>query len=130
VHVGQKDIPATLARRLLGPDKIVGVSVGNVAQAKEAQSAGADYVGVGPCFPTASKKDARAPISLEVVRAVKESVHIPVVGIGGINEGNACEVTAAGADGVAVISAVVSAPDVEKAAHSVLAAVRAGKKQR
>ena len=117
VHVGQDDMPAKLARRLMGPDKIVGVSASSVEEALRAEADGADYVSASPVFATPTKPDAPPPTGLEGLRAIVEAVRIPVVAIGGINEGNVEEVIRAGADGVAVISAVVAAPDIAAAAR-------------
>lgn len=127
VHVGQDDIPVPLARKLLGSGKIIGVSVDNVAEARQAEADGADYVGLGPFFPTASKADAGEPVTLDTLRAVRQAIKIPVVAIGGIKAENARAIVAAGANGVAVISAVVGAPDVKQAAAALLAEIRAGK---
>lgn len=115
VHLGQDDIPALVARRLLGPDKIIGISVGDAAEARRAQEEGADYVGLGPFFPTGSKDDVGEPVGLDTLRKVKEAIDIPVVAIGGIKVEKVAALCAAGADGVAVISAVVSAPDIKGA---------------
>lgn len=117
VHVGQDDMPAPLARKLMGPEKIVGVSVDNLEQALQAERDGADYVGAGPILATPTKPDAAPPIGLEGLAEICRQVSIPVVAIGGINETNAAAVIAAGAAGVAVVSAVVAAPDVEAAAR-------------
>ncbi|WP_434075036.1 thiamine phosphate synthase [Moorella naiadis (nom. illeg.)] len=117
LHIGQEDLPAPVARKLLGPDKILGVSTGTVAEARQAEADGADYLGVGSIYATGSKGDAGEPIGPAGLRAIKEAVKIPVVGIGGINASNAAAVIAAGAAGVAVISAVISAPDVAAAAR-------------
>ncbi|HIC94918.1 MAG TPA: thiamine phosphate synthase [Anaerolineae bacterium] len=116
VHVGQDDMPAKLARRLMGP-KIVGVSAGSVEEALRAEADGADYVSASPVFATPTKPDAPPPTGLEGLRAIAEAVRIPVIAIGGINEDNVGEVIRAGADGVAVISAVVAAPDIAEAAR-------------
>ncbi|BCV22719.1 thiamine-phosphate synthase [Moorella sp. Hama-1] len=117
LHIGQEDLPAPIARQLLGPDKILGVSTGTIAEARQAEADGADYLGVGSIYATGSKGDAGEPIGPEGLRAIKEAVNIPVVGIGGINAGNAAAVIAAGAAGVAVISTVIGAPDVAAAAR-------------
>jgi thiamine-phosphate pyrophosphorylase len=117
VHLGQEDMPAEVARRLIGPDRILGVSARSVAEAKEAEAAGADYLGVGDIFGTTSKPDAGAPIGLERFAEIVSSVSIPVVGIGGITLENAALVMQSGAAGVAVISAVIGAPDPEAAAR-------------
>ncbi len=126
VHVGQKDIPAAVARQLLGPDKIVGLSATNVQQALEAEREGvADYVGVGPIFtfPTVIKPDASPPMELERLAEIASSVSMPIVAIGGIEIGNAKAVIEAGADGVAVVHAVAWAEDVAAAARELLTIV-------
>jgi thiamine-phosphate pyrophosphorylase len=127
VHVGQDDMPAEVARRLIGPDKILGVSAETVAQAKEAEAAGANYLGVGDIFGTPSKPDAGAPIGLAHFAEIVRSVSLPVVGIGGITLANAAAVIEAGAVGVAVISAVVGAPDPEAAAWRLRQIVETGR---
>ena len=108
VHVGQSDMPAVEVRRLIGPDKILGVSVSTVAQAIKAQKDGADYLGVGPVFPTQTKTDADPPIGLSGLADIRKAVPLPIIAIGGINKKNAGQVMQF-ADGVAVISAVLSA---------------------
>ena len=116
VHVGQEDIPLSDARRLIG-QKIIGVSAGTVAEARQAMAEGADYLGIGAIFATPSKADADIS-GLEGLRAIAEAVHgCPLVAIGGIGEANANGVLAAGADGLAVVSAVMSARDPEEAAR-------------
>lgn len=127
VHVGQEDMPAAPARRLIGPDRILGVSATSLAQALQAEREGADYLGGGPIFPTGSKADAAPPMGLEGLSAVADRVRIPVVAIGGVSLENVEAVVGAGADGVAVISAVVGAPDVEEAARLLRARVAAAK---
>jgi thiamine-phosphate diphosphorylase len=116
VHVGQKDLPVAAVRRLIPPDFVVGCSTNNVEEARAAQADGASYVSVGRLFPTASKRDTR-PATLDTLRAVKAAVQVPVCAIGGIDESNIEEVLAAGADMVAVIAAVVGAPDPREAAR-------------
>jgi thiamine-phosphate pyrophosphorylase len=115
VHLGQKDLPAAAVRAFVPADFIVGVSTNNVKEARRAQADGASYVAVGALFATTSKAVTR-PASPERLREVKDAVSMPVVGIGGINEGNIDQVLAAGADAVAVISAVTAADDVRGAA--------------
>ncbi|APC09402.1 Thiamine-phosphate synthase [Moorella thermoacetica] len=117
LHIGQEDLPAPVARKLLGPEKILGVSAGTTDEARQAEADGADYLGVGSIFATGSKGDAGSPIGLEGLRAIRAAVKIPIVGIGGINPDNAAGVIAAGADGVSVISAVIGAADVAAAAR-------------
>ncbi len=116
VHLGQDDTPISMARKIMGYDRIIGISAHNLSQALEAQEAGADYLGVGPVFPTPSKDDASAPIGIPALREICDRVTIPVVAIGGINAGNAEEVLKAGASGVAVISAIFGAGDIIRAA--------------
>ncbi len=116
VHLGQRDLPLEAARKLVPPGFIVGVSTNNVEEAREALAGGASYIAVGSIFPTGTK-DLTRPASLEGLREVKAAVDPPVVAIGGINAGNIDEVLAAGADAVAVISAVCAAGDVRKAAR-------------
>jgi len=117
VHLGQSDIPVEDARALLGDDKIIGVTVHNAAEAADAESEGADYVSVGTIFRTNTKPDAQQGLGLDAVFLVKRAVGIPVMAIGGINRGNIQHVIGAGADGVAVVSAVVSQKDIPAAVH-------------
>ena len=117
VHVGQNDLPARAARRIVGAERVVGVSASSVAEAIQAERDGADYIGAGTVFATGSKPDAGAPIGLDGLAQIVRAVSIPVVAIGGVNSANAADCIAAGAVGVAVISAVVSAENVEAAAR-------------
>jgi thiamine-phosphate pyrophosphorylase len=117
VHLGQSDMSARKAMGILGPGAIVGVSVTNVAEALRAKEDGADYVGVGSIFSTATKPDAAQCLGLDAIYEIKQSVDIPLVAIGGINRGNIQDVIRAGADSAAVVSAVVSQDDIKKAAH-------------
>jgi thiamine-phosphate diphosphorylase len=114
-HLGQKDLPISAARPWAPPDFLLGVSTNNAEEARQAEEDGADYVAVGSIFPTGSKETTR-PASLERLREIKQAVGIPMVAIGGINEENIAEVLQAGADAVAVISAVCGAESVEEAA--------------
>jgi thiamine-phosphate pyrophosphorylase len=114
VHLGQDDLPCALARKLLGKNKIIGVTVHSAAQARKAEKDGANYVAVAPVFATGTKKDAGRAVGMELVRAVKKSVRLPVVAIGGINLHNAAEVIASGADCVCAISCVVTKPSVKQ----------------
>ncbi|NLG83206.1 MAG: thiamine phosphate synthase [Firmicutes bacterium] len=122
VHLGQEDMPARIARRLLGPEKLLGVSVSSVEEALRAVEDGADYVGAGAVFPTATKGEAGV-IGIEGLRAIAAAVDLPVVAIGGIDRAKAAEVIAAGAAGVAVVSAVMAAPDPKEAAREILSTV-------
>jgi thiamine-phosphate pyrophosphorylase len=123
VHLGQDDLPPRLARPLLRPGMILGVSTHSVDQARRAQADGADYVAVGAMFPTRTKPDFEL-VGPALVRAVRPEVRVPLVGIGGITPDNAGEVIRAGADGVAVISAVCGAADPAAAAGRFLDAIR------
>ncbi|HEU4758395.1 MAG TPA: thiamine phosphate synthase [Dehalococcoidia bacterium] len=123
VHVGQKDLPVRVVRRLVPREMIVGCSTNNAEEARRAEADGADYVSVGRLFPTGSKEDTR-PATLETLRAVKAAVSVPVCAIGGINESNMDEVLAVGAEMVAVIASVIAAPDVREAARRLAARFR------
>lgn len=114
VHVGQSDMKAGDVRALLGPDKILGVSAQTVEQAKLAEAHGADYLGIGAVFPTGSKDDA-VEVSRETVKAICEAVNIPCIAIGGITAENVGELAGCGLSGIAVISAIFGAGDIETA---------------
>ena len=116
VHVGQSDMAARRARALLGPDKILGVSAHNAAEALAAQADGADYLGCGAAFVTGTKLDAH-PVTAETMRAVTAAVSIPVVAIGGIEESNILQLQGRGLAGVAVVSAIFAAQDPEAASR-------------
>ena len=126
VHLGQDDLPPAAARRLLRPGMILGLSTHSVEQARAAQRAGADYVAVGSMFPTTSKP-AFELVGPALAREVRPLVRVPLVAIGGITPENAGEVIAAGADGVAVISAVCASPDPRAAARRFIAAIEAAR---
>jgi len=130
VHVGEEDLPAPVARDVMGPGRILGVSAGTVEEARRAEEDGADYLGVGDVYGTPSKSDAGVPIGLRGLREIAEAVSIPVVGIGGITAENAAAVIEAGAAGVAVISAVMGAPDPEVAARHLREVIRQAKRSR
>lgn len=117
VHLGQSDIPVEDARRMMGDGAIIGVSVHTVDQARKAIDGGADYLGVGSIFTTATKADAVQAIGLDVVFQITQEFDVPVVAIGGINRGNIQDVIRAGADSAAVVSAVVAQDDPAAAAH-------------
>lgn len=108
VHLGQEDLPCDAARRLLGPGKIIGITVASLEEALTAARQGADYLGVSPIFPTQTKPDAGAPTGLALLRDIRQAVSLPLVAIGGITLENAAQVIAAGADMVCAISAVVT----------------------
>ena len=123
VHVGQSDMEAQDVRALLGPDKILGVSAHNPEEARKAQEDGADYLGCGAAFVTGTKLDAK-PITAEMMKAVTESVEIPVVAIGGITEDNIPKLTGRGLAGAAVVSAIFAAEDPRKASERLLEKIR------
>jgi len=118
LHLGQDDMAPADARRALGPEAILGVSAGDAAEAKIADPAVVDYVGVGPVYPTGSKADAGEAIGLEGLRALAALLAPPVAAIGGIQAANAAEVMACGVQGVAVVSAICGARDPEAAARA------------
>lgn len=111
VHLGQGDLPCAVARRLLGEDFIIGVSAHNPAEAVQAVSEGADYLGCGAVFGTATKHDV-AKLGLENLRAIRKAVAVPMVGIGGITADNYAEVLATGADGAAIVSGILAQDDI------------------
>jgi thiamine-phosphate pyrophosphorylase len=112
VHLGQSDMPYAAARKMLGPEKIIGITVHNLAEAVEAHNLGADYLGVSPIFPTATKPDAGKEAGIVLIEEISARIDIPLIAIGGINLANAPEVLRAGADGVCAISAVVAKENV------------------
>lgn len=114
VHVGQSDMEALDVRKVLGDDKIIGVSAQTVEQAELAEKHGADYLGVGAVFPTGSKNDA-TEVSFEMLQEICEHVHIPVIAIGGITRDNVVELSQSGICGIAVISAIFGQTDIEAA---------------
>lgn len=114
VHLGQQDLPYSIARRLLGNKKIIGLTVHTLQEAIEAEHLGAQYIGVSPIFATNTKQDAGSPVGIELIKKIKKRVSLPLMAIGGINLSNALEVMRAGADGVCAISAVLTKQDVRK----------------
>lgn len=119
VHVGQSDIPCNIVRKVVGEDKIVGISVSNFEEALKAEKDGANYLGVGAVFPTGTKNDAKS-VSLETLKTIKKSVSIPVVAIGGINEKNCKQLIETDIDGIAVISAILGKNEIKDAANCLL----------
>ena len=110
VHLGQNDLHIADARRLVGNRMIIGISAESVADAIRAEAEGADYIGASPVFTTPTKTDTAPPLGLDGLRAIRRAVQLPLVAIGGIDADNAAQVLRAGADGLAVVSAIVSAP--------------------
>ncbi len=115
VHIGQRDVPADIARKVIGKDMLLGVSVGSAVEAIDAVKAGADYLGVGAMFPTGTKQDAGF-VSMEELGRIRKAVDIPIVVIGGISRENAMLFRPMGVDGLAVVSAVIAKPDIKKSA--------------
>ena len=129
VHLGQDDLPVGVARSILGPDALIGLSISDPGQLDAPDVREADYLGVGAVFPTDSKADARYT-GLELLAAARAAVDLPIVAIGGITAENAAEAVRAGADVVAVISALSAAPDPGSAARRLLEAVGVGGSRR
>jgi thiamine-phosphate pyrophosphorylase len=124
VHLGQEDLPLADARAILGAGRLIGISTHNPAQAVEAEAGGADYIGYGPIFPTATKENPDPVVGVEGLHDVRAKVRIPIVAIGGINAGNIGAVQSAGADGIAVVSAVLAAGDPKAAIAELMKAFR------
>ncbi len=117
VHVGQEDMPAELVRKILGSDKIIGVSVESTAQVETAVAAGADYVASSPVYTTATKPDAVHALGISGVKTLAQASPLPLIAIGGLNAANCAEVVRAGADSIAVVSAIMAADNPEEAAR-------------
>ncbi|HSF29703.1 MAG TPA: thiamine phosphate synthase [Candidatus Tectomicrobia bacterium] len=125
VHLTTVSLPTNIARQILGPDRLIGISTHNLAEAQAAAEGGADFLVFGPVFFTPSKAPYGQPVGLEALRAVRAKVDRPILAIGGITKANLDQVLAAGADGIAVISAVISAADPAAATQELLAALQA-----
>lgn len=123
LHIGQGDLPLEIVRKIFGQDKIIGVSVRTVEEGLKAKENGADYLGVGAIYPTGSKDDATL-IGIERLKEIKEKIKLPIVAIGGISKNNCSEVIRAGADGIAVISAVFGKEDILKASKELKSLVK------
>ena len=119
VHVGQSDMPCDVTRKLVGPDKIVGVSAATIDEAKKAEKDGADYIGTGAVFPTVTKDDA-PKITKKDLKEIVDSINIPVVAIGGITLDNAHELIDTGIAGLSVVSAIMSSDDPKKSSEKLL----------
>jgi len=124
VHLGQEDMPPALARKALAKGKLVGISVNTPEEARDAEHQGADYVGAGPAYATATVRTDLPVLGPEGIRRIKDAVRIPVVAIGGITDRNARVVREAGAAGVAVVSAILGAADAETAARLIKKSMR------
>lgn len=121
VHLGQGDLPLDLARKVMGPDKLIGISTHNSDQVREASAGKPDYLGFGPIFKPGSKQDHDPVVGIEGLRAIRTLTSLPVFAIGGITVENVGDVMKAGANGVAVISAILKAPDITQAVSDFLA---------
>ncbi len=123
VHLGQTDLPLDAARRIAGPDMMIGISTHNVEQARAAENGVADYIGFGPMYPGGLRNNVSGQ-GLDQLRAVRAAIRIPIVAIGGITEARVAETLAAGADAVAIITDVLTAPDLAAKVRSILALAR------
>lgn len=123
LHVGQSDMRAEDARRLLGPEKIIGLSITEAADLGRGGVEAADYLGVGPIFAQSTKPDAAPPIGLDGLAAIRAATRLPIVAIGGIDASNGAATLRAGADGLCVVSAIMGAADPAAAAHDLAALV-------
>jgi thiamine-phosphate pyrophosphorylase len=121
VHLGQGDLPLDLARKVMGPDKLIGISTHNPDQVREATAGKPDYLGFGPIFKPGSKQDHDPVVGLEGLRVIRRLTSLPVFAIGGIQIEQSGEVMRAGANGVAIISAILKAPDISHAVNAFLA---------
>jgi thiamine-phosphate pyrophosphorylase len=130
LHIGQQDMPYAIARKILGKDSIIGLSVENIGQAKEANKLDVDYIGLSPVFLTGTKPELTSGLGLEGVREIASLSKHYRVAIGGINVRNAADVLQAGANGIAVVSAIVSADDPMMAAREIRQEIDAYKKNR
>ena len=123
VHLGQTDLPPSIARKVLGPHAIIGLSIETAAQLEDREREAADYLGVGPVFPTMTKPDAATPIGLDGLKSIVTEARMPVGAIGGIDVSNARSVMATGADGICVVSAILGAADPRAAAVALVDAL-------
>lgn len=124
LHVGQDDLSSADARRIIGPDMILGLSAGNVDEVRGVDPALVDYLGIGPVWATATKKDAGAAVGLEGLASLSAASQLPVVAIGGIGASNAADVMRTGVDGIAVVSAICGQASPRTAAENLLAQLR------
>ncbi len=127
VHVGQEDIPAAAVRKIIGPDKVMGVSAHNLKEALQAEKDGADYIGVGSIYPTDTKKNT-SPVSLQELQKICQNVSIPVIAIGGINNKNLTTLLGTNISGIAVVSAIIKTDSPETSARNLLKVMKSFKK--
>lgn len=124
VHLGQNDMPVSIARSILGEEKIIGLTVHNVEEAVEAEKLGVDYIGLAPIFKTETKEDSGEPCGVEALEEIRNKVDLPIVAVGGINMNNVREVIRKGADGVAAVSAVLESDDVYSCVKDFIKVIR------
>ena len=124
IHIGKSDVSFKDARKSLGNNKIIGLSVDNVKEAIDAEVAGANYIGLGPIFKTFTKKDAGNPCGIKMLKNVRKNIKIPIVAIGGITKKNVAEVIRNGADAVASVSAVIGSDDVYREVNDFIKIIR------
>ncbi len=124
VHLGHESMPVSAVRKIVGRDMMIGVSTHNVYEARDAEAGGADFITFGPIFSVPSKIKHGAPVGVEAIRTVKKHVRIPVFALGGIKTDTVMQVLQGGADGIAMISAVLAAPDIKQAAADVVSKIR------
>lgn len=129
VHLGQDDMPIEYARRIVGKEMIIGISVFNETEAVAAQTAGADYLGVSPLYTTPTKPELTKAVGLEGLARIRQAVAVPLVAIGSIKSHNAADAIKAGADGIAVVSAIVSDPDPKQAASDLVTVIRKAREE-
>lgn len=127
LHIGQSDLPYPIARKLLGKDKIIGLSVENMEDAKEANNWDVDYIGISPVFNTQTKTDTAQALGLEGIRNIMSISKHPSVGIGGINASNTKDIINAGANGIAIVSAIMSVANPQKAAEELITIIKPGR---
>lgn len=120
VHLGGQSMPASAVRKIVGKDMLIGVSTHSINEAREAEAQGADFITYGPVFETTSKTKYGQPVGVESIYAVKKTVKIPLFALGGIKRGNIGLVMRAGADGVALISAILDSPDIKKSSEDIM----------
>ncbi len=120
VHLGQEDLPLAIARKLMGREKIIGITTHDLEQAREAERGGADYIGFGPIFGTTTKNTGYSPRGLARLREIRRAVKIPIVAIGGITENNVTQAWEAGADAAAIISDLMGAEDIAEKVKRIL----------
>ncbi len=123
VHLGHESMPVKAVRKIVGKDLLIGVSTHSLAEAKEAEAGGADFITIGPIFETPSKAKLGVPVGVDILMKLKSEINIPFYALGGIKSGNVAQVLCAGATGVAMISAIMAVEDIKKASVKVIEAI-------